>query len=566
MKDVKKEKLPYYRVFLLIYLPYLAVMTLLGLTIPRNYFGADHNLISIQSPALAVILLVVPVTFPIAFFFSSSLVRVKALKLINASAFGVTKKQRQLKWDYVKEVHTKATMSFPELEFNSSFSPQCLATFARWRERYLELARPMFEVTAMPDKEVTRVENGDLLLQLEEKAKKLESAMTVLQATNDEYWEGKEKPEYKGTPAPTKVEEASEIQFEYPIDLTSTAAEIRQSALKGQEKKRLWVPPSPWFNVYMLGFAMLVTLVVMVICAYHATAGEPTIFATADNKKPLYGITLFALSWSSAIAIGIVGIPGYFINMIWRQSKRNRAEASQLQRIMTSVTESASLLGLEVELTAGRYPAYAETIRARYQTWADRLDKAQNLTGFGDDTRDLDNEKAYALARQLRLEANSLWRVRQMIEGDVLAWRQELSWWSQTINNYVKLTVSAENSTQAIAALKQLDHWYRSTPQGLSLRGFENETEAYLQYANKMQICGCLAKQERRENLITLPSIAPIEVADGVLSAFHTSEKYTDMVASDKNYSDGSFGQTMIGGVALLIYLATLLLSAPLAL
>lgn len=601
MRHGRKEKLPYLQYFLVIYLPYVAIMTLLATNIPDEYLDSAGNQASVQNTLFSALLIAIPSTFPVAYFLSSTVVRVKGLKQISSSLFGVPKTQRRLKWAHIKEVHTQATVSYPVLEFDSSFSPQCEAAFSRWRERYLDLARSIFEVTAMPDSEVIKASNSSLLVQLEEKAKKLEAATVILKANNDEYWDGKIKPDYEqsgaatetnpetpGTASPAeastsgadpnpdggseataaaiskvqasmqakkKTGPAEKIQFDFPVQVTAVASPSSSPNQHIRRFKRLWVPPSPTFNIYVFGLGLLASLIALVVCAYLAPEEGTIYFQLRSGKQSLLTVTWAAVALAGFVTILIMAIPAYFSNLMWRQHKRNKAEEAQLQRIMTSVTNSVPLLGLEVEMTADKYPQYADVLRRRYNAWTEHVDKAQDVTGFGDDTRNVDNTVAFAVARALRLEANSLWRVRQMIEGDVQAWRQDLSWWSLLINRKAEFVVSADNSFKAIIALKKLEQDFLLSIIGSTLRGLNEGYDKYPVFAATLQMCGAFAKQEQREELITLPTVAQIDVKSGILSAFFTSNSFNKILEKDEDYRHSVMTQAFASVIIAIVYL-----------
>lgn len=569
----KAERLRYFPVFFAVFIPFygailgLSAIILSYLPQPTLYTGSVGWDLVIWGG------LFIPPVGLMAAQESLNLVEQKAMKIIYPNFFGTTAGQRELQWEHGTSVHTEATMRLEELELESGFTKESLELWNRWKELYLQLSKNIFKMMGVSPKEITSDRYKRALLKIDGQATDLTDLGEELDKLNKAYWkkQRKQKPSKKASdqasgkdvaqasePEPKRVikdETADKKIFEEAIEITAQAQ--KKPAVKSG-KRLLSKAASPVESKLQMAsntIGMLVLLLLMVI----ATLLAPWALGGFTVRKPFWynyfsvifviNILITAFVWIAAFGPTVRG---------WVQSKiynRQRYKEEQLKRIMTALTMSLPMLGLEVETAAHQYPEYAKTIRTRYRAWTTHVELAQDFTGFADDSRKVDDETTLALARFVRLEANSLWRVRDLINGDKRAWTKEVSWWQQITNRDVEITATLTDSDQALATLQDLDEATKPANRARALRGLSEGVKLLPAYVRDRQKEGRWAQQESTEDLVEEADLLKL---DEVYSALMFSKKTYDNIFKRKKIKSQSDGFIAFGALLILFVILEL--------
>lgn len=514
------------------------------------------------------------VLFPVVGFLTGDLVltinNMKAVKIVSPNLYGTTAGQRKSQFEHGTEVHTNATMRLEELELASGFTDESVELWHQWRELYLQLSKNMFTLMGFSPKEITRERNERILLEIDNQANELTALGKRLDKLNNAYWRkqrkeqaskktsrntSKDTPEQAAdlategalqealeaaaevatqeavaqdqieTPERIKVEAETKKTFKTPIEVKAIARRI--PALK-TGKRLLAKATSPVEGKIQL-IAKIIAIVVFLLVMVAATWLAPSLAAGITIQQPFWFNYFFVCFQITFVIAGMAWFLGFFDSFHnWIESKiysRQPYKNEEFARIMTAMTVSLPMLGLEVETAAQQYPEYAKTIRARYKAFTTHVDQAQKVTGFANDRPQVDSQTAFALARFLRLEANSLWRVRDLINGEKRAWAEEISWWQHITNRDVEITATLTDSDQALATLQELDEATKPANRARALRGLSQGVKLLPSYARDRQKEGRWAQQEAIEGLVAESDLINLD------------EVYSALILSEKNYN-----------------------------
>lgn len=397
----------------------------------RDYSHVNNHYVGLSfTRHILVAIVIALLTVPLSLLATKALIQSIFLRARGGRFAHMSRRGRRAIVATVRSIYNRATLSYDDLAMEGSIHKALAKPFELWQRHYIDLARHMSAVYDLTDKELTSLSQVRTLETLYDSAQRVQTVMDAivddgkrlrqsLDATlhNDVY----QMPERGGT------DRRLPLGHEYfnprpPTPEPSIADNLKATVLSDRgdytaaqrrQKIRFAIALPPLYIALGLVAAVIVGLVAMWIVGRGFTSHPAT---TAIEAGFSYGL----------LALIVIFIPGSLLVIFLRNRQFNARQEAYVKRIFTSVVMSDEPLQLEMMLLARDYPDYRHHALRRQRLWKETITYMSDVSGFGDDTRDISDTETYALARFCGLQMRSLFRTRALLENDAPAWQAEL--------------------------------------------------------------------------------------------------------------------------------------------
>lgn len=215
------------------------------------------------------------------------------------------------------------------------------------------------------------------------------------------------------------------------------------------------------------------------------------------------------LMWT-VIALLIIFVPIGFVVWLIRSRKQKKIYEDNMQRTIGALMMSDDPIKLELNQLATEYPRYKDFLLTREQNWDQAVVELSDLSGFGDDTRNLSDKDIHSLTRFMKLQLASLWRIRALLENDFEAWSKEISLVvnssGSNTNSFPRLYEVCpgglyDNDKDGCERLLAFEQSVKGSPMVRQVRLLSGDAISFNQAAKDMDAIGGIAAQEKLERI-----------------------------------------------------------------